>query len=428
MKPTTKIGLWGGFLGGSLGLWALYPSLSAESIRDYGEFYKREALSIGNTKGTLGAGSLAGSQAALASFSSKDREAGSSYEGLDTFDMLQVLKGRVRTWSARSPLCSGHPSKGQCDDGDSVLFNGLLCNSGLEMGCETVKKSLNPRTGEWVRSPRRVDYSPLADQDAKSFSRDHMLGILLYTAKTGDFAAYDSWKTWMRESPKCLLHLAGRCWFETQVTHLCRTFDFGCLYLPGVNRLSDTVLGLAGARHKQWRIAEGGNLSTELILRLELKTTSPGYPLHLKAVSLLLLGSLGYDQEFVSDLSLELVKRDPRNLFFQYLYDDSRAGTLRQSQALLDQCQVSFYNLDKKDGTHNQWSFERDTGEKAWRNSMGWDCVFLGRMLTERLSDKVTQTEVSDLGTMEAGVSDLENPVEVPLVNPEDSLEKSFSH
>ncbi len=377
MNSTSKIGLVGGVLGGGFCVWSLTPLEPVEVVSEYRDFYAEEAQAIfteaGHPKSWI-----------------KNRE------GLDAFDIMQALESHEQEWTRLSPLCSGYPSKAKCDDGDSVLFNGLLCHAGFELGCETVRKSLNTSTGEWVRSPRRVEYSPLADEDAKSFSRDHLLGILLYTAKTADFASYDTWRRWMRDSPKCLVQVLGRCLWESQVGHLCRTFDFGCLYLPGVNRLSDTVLSLAGGRNKQWRIAEGGNFSTEWILRFELKATSPGYPLHLKAVSLLLLGSLGYDKDFVSELSQDLVKRDPRNLFFQFLADDSTSGTIRQSQSLLDQCAVSFNNLRKRDSTRNQWSFERDSSEKAWRSSMGWDCVFLNRMLVERLSSKLFHPDLSE--------------------------------
>ncbi|MEI8027080.1 MAG: hypothetical protein WCI18_12100 [Pseudomonadota bacterium] len=389
MNATSKIGLVGGVLGVGFCVWSLTPSRPMEAMSEYRRFYAEEAQAV-----FTGAG--------RPSNRTKNRE------GLDAFDIIQALESREKEWILLSPLCSGYPSKGKCDDGDSVLFNGLLCHAGLELGCETVRKSLNTRTGEWVRSPRRVDYSPLADEDAKSFSRDHMLGILLYTAKTGDFESYDTWRRWMKESPKCLVQVLGRCLMESQVSHLCRTFDFGCLYLPGINRLSDTVLSLAGGRNKQWRIAEGGNLSTEWILRFELKMTSPGYPLHLKAVSLLLLGSLAYDKDFVSELSQDLVKRDPRNLFFQFLADDSTSGAIRQSQSLLDQCSVSFHNLRKRDSTRNQWSFERDSSEKAWRSSMGWDCVFLNRMLVDRLSSMLFHPDLSeDEGSSETPEAEL---------------------
>ena len=35
--------------------------------------------------------------------------------------------------------CDGYPSKENCDDGDSNIFNGLLCLSGESIGCDAVR-------------------------------------------------------------------------------------------------------------------------------------------------------------------------------------------------------------------------------------------------------------------------------------------------
>jgi len=310
----------------------------------------------------------------------------------DIYSAHETLLDGLKKWELVSGFCSGYPSKPGCDDGDSVLFNGLLCFAGVELGCKTVRDSFNDATGEWVRSPRRVTYGPLADNDAQSFSRDHMLGVLLYVSKTKDFQTYRKWTEWMRNSPKCLANFWGNCLAYSRVTHLCRSFKFGCLFLPGVNRLSDTVISLSGGGDEAWRIAEGGNLSTELILRFELMSASAGYPLHLKSVAFLLLSELGYDPEFIKTGTKELVARDPYNLFFQYLFDSSQTGATDQTRALLNQCEfVSLRNdLPRKKKSNilagqHQWSFERDSYEKAWRDSMGWDCVFLGTLLRNRL-------------------------------------------
>ena len=319
-----------------------------------------------------------------------------TFDSSDHFNMIGILDERIQAWANSSPYCTGFPSKGGCDDGDSVLFNGLLCFSGLELGCETVRKSFNQSTGEWVRSPRRVGFSPLVDEDERSFSRDHILGILLYTAKTHDFVTFEKWLTWMKNTPKCLVLVRGKCLVDSKFTHVCRTFNFGCLYLPGINRYIDTVMSLAGSRNNSWRISEGRNLTTEAILRFEMKSSASGYPLHLKAVSLFLLGELGYDSEFTAEVAKQLVRRDPHNLFFAYLADTTSTGALLQSKALIDQCRwVGSWNLNEKGSftrrAQNQWSFERDSSERAWESSMGWDCVFLGRLLKYRLSAYVDQ-------------------------------------
>ena len=377
MSAIYKSGILGLIFGGIATHWFISHPFSAEPQREYRNFFanERQQLIFGGNASFL---------------------FDPSFDSSDQFEMTRILDERIKSWTYASPYCAGFPSKGRCDDGDSVLFNGLLCFSGMDIGCETVRNSLNQKTGEWVRSPRRVALSPLVDEDERSFSRDHILGILLYAAKTHDFAAVDHWQNWMKNTPKCVLLVGGKCVLESKFAHICRTFNFGCLYLPGINRYLDTVLSLAGDRNRAWRISEGRNLATEAILRFEMKLSSSGYPLHLKAVSLFLLGELGYDSEFVGEMAKQLVARDPNNLFFQYLADASSTGALLQSKALIDQCRwVGSWNLSEKGNftrrAQNQWSFERETSERAWESSMGWDCVFLGRLLKSRLSNYVEQ-------------------------------------
>ena len=59
-------------------------------------------------------------------------------------------------WRALAPTCEGLPSKANCDDGDMLLFSGLLCASGEAAGCEAARQSQGER---WpflaIRAPRR---------------------------------------------------------------------------------------------------------------------------------------------------------------------------------------------------------------------------------------------------------------------------------
>ena len=113
-----------------------------------------------------------------------------------------------------------------CNDGDSVMFNGLLCLAGVEadqtddkadtkaakplreVGCNVVKYSQtttkdSPDYGRWWRSPRRVY---LAKQNQQSeggseltFSNDHALGVMAYIAATKDVDAFRAWTQWIRD-------------------------------------------------------------------------------------------------------------------------------------------------------------------------------------------------------------------------------------
>src|SRR6478736_9863176 len=105
--------------------------------------------------------------------------------------------------------CEGFPSKDDCDDGDSIIFNGLLCMVGEEQGCDTVRQSQDA-DGRFWRSPRRT---PGNLGQGKSFSRDQTLGALLYIAKTQDRDAALRWLRWIEDNRYCSFKnpLTGKC-------------------------------------------------------------------------------------------------------------------------------------------------------------------------------------------------------------------------
>lgn len=175
-------------------------------------------------------------------------------------------------WRKHLPYCTdsqgfAFPSKisaaGECDDRDSVIFNGLLCASGEEVGCTAVIKSQDraatlPNKGAWWRSPRIA----LADQKCSnpngmcdSFSHDQGLGVLLtvvtkrsdpdYKKRLGD------WVTWIDANRPCIIGnepLCVRGW-----PRVCRddteppNWPFkGCSLRPGDLAMMQTVLGRLG--------------------------------------------------------------------------------------------------------------------------------------------------------------------------------------
>jgi hypothetical protein len=67
-----------------------------------------------------------------------------------------------------------NPLNGRCNDGDGVIFNGVLCASGDDRGCDAVKRSQSTKDGEFWRSPRKVDQFSHAETP---FSDDHFLGV-----------------------------------------------------------------------------------------------------------------------------------------------------------------------------------------------------------------------------------------------------------
>jgi hypothetical protein len=94
--------------------------------------------------------------------------------------------------------------------------------------------------------------------------------------------------------------------------------------------------------------------------------TPLGYQCHLISVKALICKLLGEDATAVP---AALYRRDPGNPWFVFLAGRHELA----AQKVLE--------LDVQPGQGHQWSWERDSAEKAWHNSMGWDIVFLCNLL-----------------------------------------------
>jgi hypothetical protein len=152
-------------------------------------------------------------------------------------------------WRAQAPWCSFHDSSEDtakkpvvkafasknengvgsntppCNDGDSIMFNALLCLGGIEVdpgkdkpavgeeravrevGCDVVKHSQTVTKGSadygrWWRSPRRNYLASVGQQpeggSETTFSNDHALGVMAYIAQRKDVTAFQAWTDWIK--------------------------------------------------------------------------------------------------------------------------------------------------------------------------------------------------------------------------------------
>ncbi|HYX38024.1 MAG TPA: hypothetical protein VE954_33400 [Oligoflexus sp.] len=267
-------------------------------------------------------------------------------------------------------LCEGFPSKQDCDDGDSVIFNGLLCMVGEQQGCETVRASQDA-DGRFWRSPRR---NPGNLGEDKSFSRDQTLGVLLYLAKTQDRDAALRWMAWIEDNRYCGITnpLSGGC--TVFGYRVCRDDKEICDLRPGTWALFHRVwehLGLPTTR--EMRKNEGMDISDIELIAID--KARPGYELHLKAVAAFLRMTIGSSVSRSHAMAQRLHDRQEGNPFFQVL---AEGPSEELSRRLLQLCPKPGDDLGFR---RYQWAWERDTANEAWRESMGWDCIFMGRLL-----------------------------------------------
>ncbi len=291
--------------------------------------------------------------------------AGGKADGTSPLDRAVVF------WESFAPLCEGRPSKEDCDDGDMTLFSGLLCAAGDARGCASVRASQGD-DGRFWRSPRRVGGNL---GQGNSFSRDMSLGVMLYLATTRDTGAAERWVHWIDQNRPCVVTnpFTGRC-LSYGLHRMCRDdSDHRCTMTPGTWALLGRVYDHLGLpRNGLMRDYEGADGDWEAI---ELRANDPGYEMHLKAVAVLLKQVMNQSRAPRQELAEMLAERQPGNPFFVYLRD---GATDAVRSRLLEVCprEEAGTGFGKR-----QWAWERDTAGEAWRESMGWDCLFLAQLL-----------------------------------------------
>lgn len=258
---------------------------------------------------------------------------------------------------AEAPTCQYSPdfvgpSKNTCwnmgtgsGDADMMLFAGLLCFSGEEIGCETVRRSVGANGKPW-RSPGRVDKDP-----DNTFSRDMFLGLMAYLVKTHDTGLAQRFETW----------------FNNNNHQLCLN---AC-------RMELTTWGLMGEVWKHIGLPRStamlkGQLHDDQLQNLSVAWLEHGYTEHLLAVTILIRQHIGSYTDLLEGAADRLVLKNPSNPMFRYLVE----GNSRKVQEdTLKLC--SIIPIEKV-----EWIFE-ELPEKGSK-SMGWDYLFLiGLMISE---------------------------------------------
>jgi hypothetical protein len=309
-------------------------------------------------------------------------------------DIRQQLEESALFWEDYGEVCDGwsFPSKreedGRCDDGDALLFNGLLCMASYSPACKAAREALDSN-GQWWRSPRQVGG---LHRTKNSFSRDMSLGALLYLVKTSDQDAALKWIEWIQNNRSPLEIRPGLR--IGKVSRLCHDEeDFTCLMSPAVWQNMGRAwkaIGLPPTSRMSEPYKEFGDLGMRLndlsgklgyewtdLAILELKSTKPGYAMHLKGVLVYLVQKInekaGLDLYNWRPLALELTRRQPKNLFFRFLAEGPSDALASE---LLSSCPNPNTIAPKR-----QWAWERADADEAWKKSMGWDCLFMSYLL-----------------------------------------------
>ena len=197
-----------------------------------------------------------------------------------------------------------------CDDGDSTLFNGLLCASGEMLACKAVKDSQDS-DGRWWRSPRYARRE--ASYAKNSFSRDMSMGVLLYLVTTRDKEAAKKWIRWIENERPCVIeqNFDSNCTIKG-LERFCRDeVNQVCTLTPGSWAIMKEVWQYLGIDlHPKMK----GILSdwADKLLATEVKLTDPGYELHLKGVTVFLKEKMNVRKTQRTELINIILENSPK--------------------------------------------------------------------------------------------------------------------
>lgn len=273
---------------------------------------------------------------------------------------VELARERVEqaeSWAARDQW--GAPTKvlasGKPDTGDALLWAGILCSSGafgrpgspsdpvkFAASCEQVEDSQGPDGRMW-RHPSRVGRDTV-----NSFSRDMAMGLLLAVQATGDVDMLQRWVDYVIENGgACPDATDNRCEMSTNIWSLAK------IAAPSVDLHGKAVLTA-----KQVLV----------VLYAATREGEAGYPLHLIAQQLVLLKRAGESGALLWRQTAQvLYEREPTNALFAHLAGRDDVAV----QLVLQQLPTS------RPAGASQWSFEREGSSEAWRQSMGWEYIWL---------------------------------------------------
>jgi hypothetical protein len=303
-----------------------------------------------------------------------------------------ILSERMIFWESMAPLCraagftfpsSETEESKPCGDGDMTLFNGMLCAAGDERGCQAVADAQGA-SGEWHRSPR-LRVLGHNDRGDATFSPDMALGVQLFLITKRDRERGWKWLTWLHENVPCTMKswFSNACWVEG-MPRFCAPHQ-GCTARPGDLATLAWTVDFLQTRAGMPPLPDGrlrGMLGTfagigSFNKELDANLNKPGFSQHLVGVSVWIVRLAGYDDQRMRSAIDKLVERNPNNAFFLYLRDgksnEAKEKMLARCPSPERPSQQPLY----------EWQWERDEQSGAWKHSNYWDCIFLGKLLTD---------------------------------------------
>jgi len=267
---------------------------------------------------------------------------------------LKALKTTVLPWAV---TCESNGIQYACEegsDGDSLLFMGLLCLSGQGSQCTAIPHAIDLDGTLW-RAPSRTSWPK------GNFSRDMMLGLFAYFIKNPhDKSQLKLFYDYLKDNDN----------------KLCDAVDDRCDMNPYIYRTMWTILGNIWEKAgftPTWEMKQAA-WGDDTLLNIGSNVMPGGFQQHLVAVELYLRREMNTWNDTLQQAANKLASRQPENPFFEYI---AHGATKKAAASTLKYCPT------KRPTPAKQWWPQRDIAEKAYLNSMGWDCIFLVNLLTQ---------------------------------------------
>lgn len=359
---------------------------------------------------------------------------------------LKELNQRIKYWTTGKvlPFCTfkggkPFPSKfypndnrdnqtGKCDDGDSIMFNALLCSVGEKQGCAAVKASQDG-SGRWWRSPRKAKERAPEGGSETTFSTDHAVGVMIYALATKDKKALDDWIKYLNtfrqvgvlpafcKDTRCIAKpidcplldrtaamltlpnllcapnpyppskaIAELVKLHEQVNEMYNDLPAKEAVAPGFKQLNNVVIKLldqarqvsAAIEYEAERgatIARTTNGLASVVALLNSEINKPGYSRNnVSVAAYLLLKYGGFNGPEISLAASNVARKEPQNAFLEYV---ANGPTDKMLDIILQKCPSK---ANDKLAPRHQWTWERADQEMAHRQTMYWDCLFVAKL------------------------------------------------
>jgi hypothetical protein len=276
---------------------------------------------------------------------------------------LDEFKPRLLTCDGgyTDPGDNGASLRPTCDDGDGVLFTGLVISVDPQPEMiQFIKDSVDEVSGKPYRSPehkRACQTDPT--NEVCNFSRDHTLGHIITAASTKDCTTLSKVYTYIiNHNDRVCDGTYAQCSVSVGLFDLMGdTFESCGMKRPAKTTFPDLITSM-------------GPFTTAVF--------NDTFPLELAVDHAYVKFLTGKYSKYWDKILAKAIQQRPESVYFQYLYNKLVAGSPDSNKYYAEQV-IKLIDDWKQPGSSWLWQwYEYD-------NSNGWDIYFMGKML---LKDK----------------------------------------